>query len=129
MGQFILGDCMDLETGLPSYPDKFFDLAVVDPPYGIDKAFTPNSRISKYGQTITANDNKPDVKYFEELFRVSKNQIIVYNPPMAQNISQNDFQKEVLKKTFAKYDLDTEKVIALCRNHRKRLETSPAFIS
>ena len=25
---------MDLETGLPSYPDKFFDLAIVDPPYG-----------------------------------------------------------------------------------------------
>ena len=45
-----------------------------------------------------------------------------------QQIS-DDFQKEVLKKTFAKYDLDTEKVIALCRNHRKRLETSPAFIS
>jgi tRNA G10 N-methylase Trm11 len=36
MGKFILGDCMDLETGLPSYPDNFFDLAIVDPPYGIN---------------------------------------------------------------------------------------------
>ncbi len=34
MGKFILGDCMDLETGLPSYPDNYFDLAIVDPPYG-----------------------------------------------------------------------------------------------
>ena len=25
---------MDLEMGMPSYPDKFFDLAIVDPPYG-----------------------------------------------------------------------------------------------
>ena len=50
-------DCMDY---MKSIPDKFFDLAIVDPPYGIDKAFTPNSRISKYGQTITANDNKPN---------------------------------------------------------------------
>lgn len=33
--KFILGDCMNPENGLPSYPDKFFDLAIVDPPYGI----------------------------------------------------------------------------------------------
>ena len=32
--KFINGDCMHPEYGLPSYPDKFFDLAVVDPPYG-----------------------------------------------------------------------------------------------
>jgi site-specific DNA-methyltransferase (adenine-specific) len=46
------------------YPDKYFDLAIVDPPYGID--------IAKW-DTI---DLKPSKKYFEELFRVSKNQII-----------------------------------------------------
>ena len=28
-------DCMDKEKGLPSYPDNFFDLAIVDPPYGL----------------------------------------------------------------------------------------------
>jgi site-specific DNA-methyltransferase (adenine-specific) len=66
-------DCMEYMKGIP---DKFFDLAVVDPPYGIDAAFTPCSRISKYGQTITANDNKPSKEYFDELFRVSNNQII-----------------------------------------------------
>ena len=66
-------DCMEF---MRTISDKFFDLAVVDPPYGIDKAFTPYSRITKYGQTTTANDYKPTLAYFNELFRVSKNQII-----------------------------------------------------
>ena len=46
------------------YPDNYFDLAIVDPPYGID--------IAKWD----AIDMKPSQKYFDELFRVSKNQII-----------------------------------------------------
>ena len=66
-------DCME---GMKQFPDKYFDLAVVDPPYGIDKAFHKNSRIRKYGQTKTANDDKPNAEYFEELFRISKNQIV-----------------------------------------------------
>ena len=66
-------DCMDY---MRQFPDKFFDLAVVDPPYGIDKGFTKPSRIAKYGQTISVNDMKPTQEYFDELFRVSKNQII-----------------------------------------------------
>lgn len=66
-------DCMEYMKGVP---DKYFDLAVVDPPYGIDKAFTPMSRVAKYGQTKTVNDDKPTKEYFEHLFRVSKNQIV-----------------------------------------------------
>ena len=66
-------DCME---GMKQFPDKYFDLAVVDPPYGIDKAFHVPSRIRKYGQTKTANDDKPKAEYFEELFRISKNQIV-----------------------------------------------------
>lgn len=66
-------DCMEF---MRQFPDKFFDLAVVDPPYGIDLAFHVTSRIAKYGQTKTVNDNKPRPEYFIELFRVSKNQII-----------------------------------------------------
>ena len=61
---------------MKQFPDKFFDLAVVDPPYGIDAGFHATSRIAKYGQTKTVNDNKPRPEYFMELFRVSKNQII-----------------------------------------------------
>jgi site-specific DNA-methyltransferase (adenine-specific) len=46
------------------YEDNHFDLAIVDPPYGID--------IAKWD----AIDMKPSDEYFKELFRVSKNQII-----------------------------------------------------
>lgn len=66
-------DCME---ALKGYPDKYFDLAVVDPPYGIEKAFSATSRIAKYGQMKTVNDTKPTEEYFRQLFRVSKNQII-----------------------------------------------------
>ena len=66
-------DCME---GMKHFPDKYFDLAIVDPPYGISKAFSTTSRVAKYGQTRTANDMKPSKEYFDELFRVSKNQII-----------------------------------------------------
>lgn len=66
-------DCMEYMRTLP---DKAFDLAVVDPPYGIEKGFSATSRIAKYGQMASVNDQKPTQEYFEELFRVSKNQII-----------------------------------------------------
>ena len=33
MSEFILGDCMEY---LKNYPDNYFDLAIVDPPYGIN---------------------------------------------------------------------------------------------
>ena len=66
-------DCMEF---MKQFPDKFFDLAVVDPPYGIEKGFHATCRIARYGQMNTVNDMKPTSNYFEELFRVSKNQII-----------------------------------------------------
>jgi len=85
MGKFILGDCMDLETGLPSYPDKFFDLAIVDPPYGIGAA-KMNMGLGKSLKCTKAKNRKwiakewdstsPKNDYFDEVFRTSKNQII-----------------------------------------------------
>lgn len=66
-------DCM---IGMKEYPDKYFDLAIVDPPYGIDKEFTAPSRVAKHGQLESVNAAKPTAEYFAELFRVSKNQII-----------------------------------------------------
>lgn len=69
---FIHGDCMNL---MKDTPDKFYDLAIVDPPYGM-RVFGASSRIKKYGQMRTVNDMPPDPEYFEELMRVSKNQII-----------------------------------------------------
>lgn len=46
-------DCMDV---MRSFKDNEFDLAIVDPPYGIDKAFKPTSRITKYGQIESVNN-------------------------------------------------------------------------
>lgn len=58
------------------YPDKYFDLAIVDPPYGILNK-TPRGGDYKFNKDEYSKwDKKPSNKYFDELFRVSKNQII-----------------------------------------------------
>lgn len=58
------------------YPDNYFDLAIVDPPYGI--SITKQSGFGTFKKSSKKNwDNKtPTYKYFNELIRVSKNQII-----------------------------------------------------
>lgn len=71
------------------YPDNYFDLAIVDPEYGIGASKPskkPNKAIQKNGNILNVKsqkynhkdwDNKPaGSEYFKELFRVSKNQII-----------------------------------------------------
>jgi site-specific DNA-methyltransferase (adenine-specific) len=58
------------------YPDKYFDLAIVDPPYGIGMGGNLNVN-SKVNYTNKKWDESiPDNSYFLELFRVSKNQIV-----------------------------------------------------
>jgi site-specific DNA-methyltransferase (adenine-specific) len=67
------------------YPDKYFELAIVDPPYGIDLA-NMNMGIGNTPKASKAKNRKwkpkdwdssiPSDEYFKELFRVSKNQII-----------------------------------------------------
>ena len=59
------------------YPDKYFDLAIVDPPYGLGSKLTQGGTWSKKWQTKGADwDKLPNKEYFDELFRVSKNWII-----------------------------------------------------
>ena len=65
------------------YPDKYFDLAIVDPPYGIkaSSGASTNGTMRKKianGEIKGGNwdDSIPNNEYFKELFRVSKNQII-----------------------------------------------------
>ena len=77
-------DCMEY---MATVPDKYFDLAIVDPPYGIGmsnsnkrtKPSRPNSYTHypdfRYHET-NWDDAIPSEDYFTELFRVSKNQII-----------------------------------------------------
>ncbi|HEL1827784.1 TPA: site-specific DNA-methyltransferase [Streptococcus suis] len=79
MSKFINADCIDV---MREYPDNYFDIAIVDPPYfsGPEKRKFYGRKISPigvqrlYGQT--SEWNVPGKDYFDELFRVSKNQII-----------------------------------------------------
>lgn len=95
MNQVFNCDCMDYMRTLP---DKYFDLAIVDPPYGINApkmAMGSGFSGGKYNSKKRLNggsgklknrvlnqsdcswdENPPNEEYFEELFRVSKNQII-----------------------------------------------------
>ena len=73
-----LEDCV---KALKRFNDKHFDLAIVDPPYGIDIAEKlANGWVSKAGGTkFEAKDwdkYTPTQEYWDELFRVSKNQIV-----------------------------------------------------
>lgn len=73
---------MDCVQGMKEFPDKFFNLAIVDPPYGIGENGIKNATRSKMAQSksykpFTGSDlQPPDKEYFDELFRISKNQII-----------------------------------------------------
>ena len=63
------------------YPDKYFDLAIVDPPYGIgidgQKEQQKGKKSDRKKHIKKGWDNSiPEENYFKELFRVSKNQII-----------------------------------------------------
>ena len=81
--EMIHGDCMDL---MHNTPDKHYSLAIVDPPYGIGK-FTCESHtdgktgeriknIKPYNDDYIWNEKIPDKIYFNEIKRVSSNQII-----------------------------------------------------
>ncbi len=59
------------------YPDNYFDLAIVDPPYGINAGeMTMGSGKHKFKKGKDWDNSIPNDEYFKELFRVSKNQII-----------------------------------------------------
>ena len=68
-------DCMEL---MKEYPDGYFDLAIVDPPYNIasQQKRGEGSRIDATGKMNEWNEQVPEKPYFDELFRVSKGQII-----------------------------------------------------
>jgi site-specific DNA-methyltransferase (adenine-specific) len=69
-----LGDCMDL---MRDTPDGFFDLAIVDPPYGLgDKLVAGGTWSVKYQSKGADWDRRPPPEYWPELFRVSKNWIV-----------------------------------------------------
>jgi site-specific DNA-methyltransferase (adenine-specific) len=67
-------DCMDL---MSRYPDKYFDLAICDPPYRLGDKLTQGGTWSKKWQPKGSDwDKLPNKEYFNELFRVANNWII-----------------------------------------------------
>ena len=75
---------MDCIKGMQQIPDNYIDLAIVDPPYGgVTQGGYMTNKVSG-GVAKKRNDyhlalwqyEKPDKTYFDELMRVSKNQII-----------------------------------------------------
>jgi site-specific DNA-methyltransferase (adenine-specific) len=70
-------DCIE---GMKEYPDKWFDLSIVDPPYGIGYSQLVGTKKKKHGwkeRKSSEWDNEiPKAEYWNQLFRVSKNQIV-----------------------------------------------------
>ena len=96
------------------YPDNYFDLAIVDPPYGININVSMGRRKgdkkSDYHK-FAGNDNSiPNKEYFNELKRVSKNQIVwggnymteYLNPSSCWLLWDKGFSEDV---TFAQFEL------------------------
>lgn len=67
---------MDCVAGMKEYPDGYFELAIVDPPFG--GGIMKKNKYQRHGTRDTTYRNKeiPSSEYFNQLYRVSKNQII-----------------------------------------------------
>ena len=91
LNKITLGDCLDVMKELP---DKCIDLILTDPPYGEKmskrgKIGSSNKGVVKdYGKSDW-DDRIPEKIYFDEMFRVSKNQIIFGGNFMVENINKN----------------------------------------
>jgi site-specific DNA-methyltransferase (adenine-specific) len=97
MSKIILGDCLEV---MKTYKDNQFDLVITDPPYGIGAASKTFIRQGKQtgkskavsGLNYTASDwdsFTPTQEYFDEMIRVSKNQIIFGGNYFAEYLSNS----------------------------------------
>ena len=73
-------NCDNMEL-MARYPDDYFDLAIVDPPYGLERFKASDGGNSKKIKSFGDKDKnwnnvRPSKEYWEQLFRVSKNQIV-----------------------------------------------------
>jgi len=74
---------MDCIEYMQQFTDNYFELAIVDPPYGIERfkkvTTTPSAKdvhAKRFQKMESVNNIKPTKEYWKELFRISKNQII-----------------------------------------------------
>lgn len=104
-------DCLNV---MKTFKDKQFDLAIVDPPYGIkintNIGRRKGDKKSDYHKFEGEDKSIPDKEYFEQLFRISKNQIIwggnymtkYLDPSSCWIIWDKLFSEDV---TFAQYEM------------------------
>lgn len=112
---------MDCMIGLARYPDKYFDLAIVDPPYfkGVAKDSFYGSKVSGSGvkrlcsSSAHWDNNIPTQKYYDELLRVSKNQIIwgCNYYPFLQPVGRLVWDKGNDESTFSNCELASTGII------------------
>jgi site-specific DNA-methyltransferase (adenine-specific) len=113
-------DCIEV---MKRYPDNHFDLAVVDPPYGIGGDSGIQKNEGKFGFKKHRKTNWdvdiPNAEYWEQLFRVSKNQIVwggnyftKYLPPKMCWLS---WYKEQQDFSFSDFELAWTSFDAKCR--------------
>ena len=82
-------DCI---TALKRFNDNHFDLAIVDPPYGIGVSSQDNTKRGKLGSHYEKKEwdkEPPSNEYFEQLFRISKNQVIWGANHFIERINKN----------------------------------------
>lgn len=110
------------------YPDNYFDLAIVDPPYGININVSMGRRKgdkkSNYHKFAGGDSEIPSENYFDELFRVSKNQIIWGGNYMTEHLKPSPcwlfwdkgFSEDV---TFAQFEMAWTSFSSSCKKYDK----------
>lgn len=119
----------DCVQGMKRYPDKHFDLAVVDPPYGIgvnvNMGRRKGDKKSDYHKFAGNDISIPDESYFNELKRISVNQIVWGGNYMTQYLPPSPcwllwdkgFSEEV---TFAQYEMAWTSFTTSAKKYDKR---------
>ena len=118
-------DCMEYMATLP---DKHFELAIVDPPYGINVNISMGRRKgnkkSDYHKFAGNDSCIPSADYFKELFRISKNQIVFGGNYMVEHLKPSPcwllwdkgFSEAV---TFAQFELAWTSFTSSCKKFDK----------
>lgn len=124
---------MDCVAGMKHYPDKYFDLAIVDPPYGINVNMNLGRRKGKAKKHIDKglDASVPDEEYFLELWRVSKNRIIwggnYFDLPPTQCFLIWDKAESMYGRSFAEAEQawtsfqTSARIFKMCPNQNDRI--------
>lgn len=121
---------LDNMAGMAQIPDKYFELAIVDPPYGIGEDGRKNHTRSVLAKSVDFSKNRkydneiPSPEYFKELKRVSKNQIIWGGNYFIEHLTNTPciivWDKENGENDFADCELAWASFKTACRKFKYR---------